>query len=68
MKTKGIFFIIIGLLGLKNPYLALVVPFKLLLWRLWLTKDVCPYCGKKLKEHGFRGFYICPDKECEFNR
>ena len=53
---------------MNKLYKSLVVPFKLLLWRLWLTKDVCPYCGEKLKEQGYGAHFICPNEECEFNR
>ncbi len=43
---------------------------KLILWKLNLYPDKCPYCGKVLDKHGFRGYnqrWTCPTKDCLFN-
>jgi len=42
--------------------------FRMLLWQLGLIRN-CPYCGKKLLEHGFRPnqYYTCPTDKCRFN-
>jgi len=43
---------------------------KLFLWHINLWPNKCPYCGKKLLEHGFYGHnqrWTCPNVTCEFN-
>ncbi len=42
---------------------------RLLLWKLGLGPDNCPYCGSRLIEHeGFvMHYWTCPREGCAFN-
>ncbi len=48
----------------------MIPKIKLLLWKLGLHPNRCPYCARELQSHGFPGYnerWTCPAEGCKFN-